>query len=71
MKKTPHVGGSFSSKYQDIALKMILQVSSAVWSKVIEAIQPLHSKFATFYCMSKRKNRLKPAFIAFKAILVN
>jgi hypothetical protein len=32
-------------------------------------MQPLHSKFAISYCMSKRKSRLKPALIAFKAIL--
>lgn len=38
-RKTPHVGGSFSSKYQDIALNMILRVSSTVCSKVVEAIQ--------------------------------
>jgi hypothetical protein len=50
-KKTPYVGGSFSSKYQDIALKMILQVSSTVCSKVVEAIQPLHSKFAISYSL--------------------
>jgi len=37
--------------------------------KVAPAVQPLHSKFAISYCMSKRKSRLKPAFIALKAIL--
>jgi len=37
--------------------------------KVAPAMKPLHSKFAISYCMSKRKSRLKPAFIALKAIL--
>jgi hypothetical protein len=37
--------------------------------KVASVMQPLHSKFAISYCMSKRKSRLKPALIAFKAIL--
>lgn len=41
-KKTPHVGGSFASKYQDIALKMILWVSLTVCAKFIEGIQTLN-----------------------------
>ncbi len=37
--------------------------------KVAAAMQPLYSKFAIGYCTGKRKSRLKPAFIAIKAIL--
>ncbi len=41
-KKTPHVGGSFSSKYRDIALKIILRVSLTFYTKFIEDIQNLN-----------------------------
>jgi hypothetical protein len=48
---------------------MFNRMNMMFFIKVAPAMQPLHSKFATFYCMGKRKSRLKPALIAFKATL--
>ncbi|GAB1763378.1 hypothetical protein PMEGAS70_53890 [Priestia megaterium] len=44
LEKNSPCGREFFSKYRDIALKMILQVSSTVCSKFVKGIRTLNSK---------------------------